>query len=71
MWRDFFTILYRKLLVSYIVKKLMHTASEGRCHFVSLAGAAKCASNFAVVNLREYAKHTLLYNSNVIVCAGK
>ena len=39
----------------------MRTASKRRCHFVTLAGAAKCASHFAVVNSRECAKHTLFY----------
>ena len=37
----------------------MYKASKGICHFVTLAGMAKCASHFTVVNLRERAKHTL------------
>lgn len=51
----------RKLLVSYETKIFMRTASKGRCHFVTLAGAAKCASHFAAVNWRECAKHTLFF----------
>ena len=53
---------------NYKVEIFMRTASKGRCHFVTLAGAAKCAPHFVVVNSRECAKHTLfLY----ILCVGK
>ena len=37
----------------------MCTASKGRCHFVTLAGAAKYASHFAIVNSWERAKYTV------------
>ena len=51
----------RKLLVSYKIKIFMRTASKGRCHFVTLAGAAKCASHCVVVNSRKCAKHALFF----------